>query len=81
MEADHFLQKNDVCIKRAQAVTQLMQHHAPIKMGKTFVNVIGRDMQRIEHMVNVSLSRKIDMHAPCQYPFPVRWRNRIFSLY
>jgi hypothetical protein len=50
-------------------------------MGKTFVNVIGRDMQRIEHMVNVSLSRKIDMHAPCQYPFPVRWRNRIFSLY
>jgi hypothetical protein len=57
-----------------------MQHHAPIEMRKTFVNVIGRDMQRFEHTVNVSLSRKIDMYAP-RYPFPVPWRNSIFSLY
>ena len=47
--ADHFLQKDDIGIKRAQAVAQLMHHHPPVEMGKTLVNIVGGDMQLIDH--------------------------------
>src|SRR3989338_8773780 len=47
MFALHFLQKHDVGIQLAQAIAQLVQHHTAVEMGKTFVNVVGSDFQRL----------------------------------
>jgi hypothetical protein len=46
---EHFLQKDNVRIKRAQAIAQLMNHHPTIEMRKALVNIIGGDMQLIDH--------------------------------
>ena len=48
--ADHFLQKDDIRIERAQTVAQLMDHHPPVEMRETFVNIVGCNMQLIEHI-------------------------------
>ena len=48
MLADYLLQKDDIGIDSPQIIAQLMHHHAPLEMGKTFVNIISGDMQLIE---------------------------------
>ena len=39
----HLLQEQDVGGEAAQAVAQLMDHHAAREMGKPLVDVVGRD--------------------------------------
>ena len=43
MTALHFLQKNDVGIQSAQPRSQIMDHHALIKMRESFMYIIAGD--------------------------------------
>jgi hypothetical protein len=40
----YFLQEHDVRIQLAQALAQLVQHHAAIKLRKAFVDIVCGDM-------------------------------------
>ena len=51
MLADHFLQKDNIGTKSPQIIAQLVNHHVPLEMGKTFVNIVGSDMQLIGHVM------------------------------
>ena len=52
MLTDHFLQKNDIGIKSPQILAQLVHRHVPLEMRKTFMNIIGGNMQLIGHVMN-----------------------------
>src|SRR6267142_1118817 len=56
----HLLQENDVGAERAQALAQLVDHQAAIKLRETLVDVVGRDVQF--HAGSVPL------FGPARYP-------------
>ena len=45
----HFLQKHEVRPKPAQPIAQLVDNHAPVEVGKAFVNIVGRNVQGFGH--------------------------------
>jgi hypothetical protein len=50
--ADNLLQKDDIGIENPQVFAQLMHHHAPLEMGKSFVNIISGNMQLKRHVMD-----------------------------
>ena len=47
VQALNLLQKNHVGAQEAQAVAQVVNHHAPVELGKTLVDVVGADAQGV----------------------------------
>ena len=53
VSAHHFLQENQVGMDAAQLVAQLVHHHAPVELGKSLVDVVGDDPNRLCHFESV----------------------------
>ena len=43
VDADHFLQEQDVRVEPREPLAQLVDHHPPVELGESLVDVVGRD--------------------------------------
>ena len=56
----HFLQEYDIGVQLAQAVAQLVQHHAAVELGEALVDIVGGNLQRW-HDVHSTQSARQDV--------------------
>lgn len=49
MQTLHLLQEDDVRRQSAKPLAQLMDHHAPVELRESLVNVVGGDVQGLRH--------------------------------